>query len=871
MLRQLLNSSARKAYRIPAVTQTQARDVLTFVTQPTQGDSVVVGELTYTFVNVLVPISDTGEATPPLGLPGQVVIGATAAVTAQNFIDAVTADSGTNVNAGVLYGTNTVANSDIFFPAANSTAPSGLIAPVVVGNTATVGALDFGASFNTLVASESTSGARMSWSSSTFIGGSNPSFDTAITGAAIWLEFNDPDTDVVKSPIVADEWNRYYWASASLMPQYNTYDRLAAGLPPWLLGVPPPGCAPILSVAGGGNNLALGNFATNNTEGYILANSVFLTPFTTPGDTQIQDVQFVSADSDATTRWAAVVYSDNAGAPGDLLNTGIIQTGVSSSSNNISSFLNPSNLIGNSQYWLGIIIDTVHLVLGGATGSASFAATFANGPPGTAPAGLTNTQPGINMWGDFITSDVLESRAYAYTWLSAYGEEGPPSPPTLLNGWSNGTWTLGLWQPPPADLGIERNLATINIYRTVPGSGGATVFFFVANVPIGTASYVDTLANNVVALASQLTSTSWFPPPENLQGLKVMQNGMIAGFIGTEVWFCEPFRPHAWPPSYVLTVDFPIVGLGLSNGALIVATGSVPFVITGSAPSQMTQQKCSLANPCASRASIIDGDGAVSYMSPNGLIQVTGAGVATNTTDLWFTREQWQQLTPQKYARSIFLASCYYCLGSVSPPSVSPPDNSLAQQGFTIELDQDNTSFTIWPQPGGHRLGFNKLTSPTGYDISNVMTDPWTGHGLLISNGAVYYFDFTDPAPAMVPYTWKSKIYQQNSKRNYEAFRVFFSVPKNTPAQSAYRLETEPTDPAWQTLAVGQWGIIKTYVDVDGTGNMTLICAREIRSPGELVRLPDGFKAEQWQFQIDARVIISNVQIATTVKELANV
>lgn len=1017
MLRTLTNPNARFAYRIPTVTETQARANLVFITNPVQGDKVVVGDLTYTFVNALVPL---GDANPPvIGLAGQVVIGVTAAVTAANFAAALTADNGTNANMGVLYGDNTQANGDVFYPLANTTPPNGLLAPSVflaaIGATnysvVLFGAVDFGASFNLVNVSESTGAVRLTLladlvslahTTATMVGGSNPSFDTSITGNATWLEFNDPDTNVIKSPVVDDQFNRWYFASPSTMPSYNTYDRIAAGNPAWLLGVPPPGCAPILSVAGGGNNLTLGNYSASGGDVPYLGNFIYLLPFTTPGDTQIQDVKFnlggVQGVIDPNAKFAAVLYEDDGGLPSTLLNTGQIITGVTTANPNTSAFLNPTSLIGNTQYWLGVIVDTQNSFSFsgppvGNNDTAKFPVTFSNGPPGTAPTekafttlksdgvnvangdkvtigfstytfvtalpaaggvkigaspditlqnlmnaiiggpgsgtaydagivanslvtagpegglgltitallqttdytavqtvfspvgspphlsfplatlepGLSTSQSGINMWGDFVTSDIIESRSYVYTWVSAYNEEGPPSPPTILDGWSNGTWTLGLWQPPPDDQGILRNLKSINIYRTVPGQGGSTVFFFVANVPVGTPNYVDKNPNNTIALNQQLESTNWFPPPENLQGLIAMQNGMVAGFIGNEIWFCVPFRPHAWDPTTTLTVDYPVVGLGLTNGTLVVCTSANPFIISGSSPGNMVQQKCANAHPCLSRGSILDGDGAVSYMSPNGLIQVTPAGVASNTTDLWFTRENWQQLTPQKYTHAIFLASCYYALGTDSPPSVSPADTSMAQKGFTIELDQDNTSFTIWPQPGGHRLGFNPLTSPTGFDIQNVMSDPWTGIGMLISNGDVWYFDFSDSNPAMIPYTWVSKIYQQNAKRNYEAMKVFFKVPPNTPAQGQYRNEAPASDPSWNTLATGQWGIIKTFVDVDGTGNLTLIDAREIRKSGELLRIVDGFKAEQWQWEIDARVNISNVQIATTAKELASV
>jgi hypothetical protein len=887
VLRALQNPSARFAYRVPTVSETQARAYLLFKANPVQGDTVVVGDLTYTFVVGLSPIGSKG-------LPGQVVIGANPSVTAANFAAALTADNGTNANMGVLYGNNTEANGDVFYPLPNTTPPTGIL-PVssflvsiasVNYSVVLFGSVSFGASFNTINVSESTGAARttmlgdvlsLAHTTLTMVGGSNPTFGSGITAPSTWLEFNDPDTNVIKSPVVDDTFNRYYSASPSQMPQYNTYDRITAGLPAWLLGVPPPGCAPVVGVTGGGNNLTLGNYSQNSNEVPYPGNAVYLIPFTTPGATIIQDVQFRLGAStgivDTTAKFAAVIYEDNAGVPGTLLNTGEVVDGVTTVNPNISSFVNPSALVANTQYWLGIIVSAQNAFQAGPGDNTAnvktFSAPFTNGPPGTAPAATSSA--GINMWGDFVTSDVVESRAYVYTWVSAYNEEGPPSPPTLVDGWSNGTWSVGLWQPPPDDLGILRNLKNINIYRTVPGQGGATVFFFVATVPIGTPSYTDANPNNTVALNDQLSSTNWFPPPENLQGLTVMQNGMVAGFIGTEIWFCEPYRPHAWPPGYVITVDYPIVGLGMTNGTLVVATGANPFIVTGQTPGNMSQLKCANAHPCLSRGSILDGDGAVSYMSQNGLIQVNPQGTATNTTDLWFTREKWQQNTPQKYTHAIFLASCYYCLGTDSPPSVSPADTSVAQQGFTVELDQDNASFTIWPQPGGHRLGFNPLTSPTGFDIQNVMSDPWTGTGLLISNGDVYYFDFSDPAPAMVPYTWVSKIYQQNAKRNYEAMKVFFTVPTNTPSLGQYRNEAVASDPSWSALGPNQYGIIKTFADSDGSGNMVLMDCREIRASGELLRLIDGFKAEQWQWEIDARVRISNIQIATTAKELASV
>jgi hypothetical protein len=646
------------------------------------------------------------------------------------------------------------------------------------------------------------------------------------------------------------------------------------------------------------------------------ANYIYLVPITSTGATTLSDVQFNCSAASSSANFAAILYADNNGVPGELISVGNIVNGVvaSTTSSNQSDFLNPPGLIADDQYWIGIYTDTALSFTAASAGAATsaFASTFTNPPPTTAPtAAVLGT--GINLFGDFVTDSVIEGRAYTTTYVSGYNEEGPPSPATLLTGWNNGVWTVQMFTPTVDDMGILRNIQFQNLYRTVVGQGGATVYYYVAtfrlsdwaysltgtqgpwyggnnNLGSPTLSYsgytitglsssngtfTDTLPDNYVALNNQLASTSWYPPPENLQGLIALPNGMMAGFVNNEVWFCEPYYPHAWPPQYVLTTEYPIIGLGVTSGALVACTGATPYVFNGVNPSAMTSIKSTAVAPCSSRGSILSGDAAVTYTSPNGLMQVTNSGQVLNTTELWITRENWQQLTPQEYARAIYLASCYFCFGTTSPSSVVPVDNSVAQEGFIIELDQDNTSFTIWPQPGGHRLGFDQLSSHTGYNIDNVLNDPWTGVGLVISNEAVYYYDFTDPLPAMVPYDWKSKIYQANNKKDYSAFRVFFTVPTNTPALSASRNTAPTNDPSWEALGANQYLIVKAYADAGNsgtaTGQLKLMCCREVRKSGELMRLPSGFKAEQWMFEILGRVVVSNMQVATSVKELGNV
>ena len=734
-------------------------------------------------------------------------------------------------------------------------------------------------------------------------------FVSGITGPSTWLEFNDPDTNVVRSQVVNDQFQRYYAASPSQgAPTYNTLARIQSGSPFFQLGIPAPTVAPIVGVSGGGSSAVLGPQTPNGSVVTINGNTVLLFPIVPSGALALNSIQFLPNSSNPSASYVAVVYADAATGgnvatvPGALLGIGTTNTGVTGSQLSTSTFTNPVALSQSTPYWIGIALSAaVQMQLAdNLNSSAAFNNTFSNGPPGFAP-GVTPNQPDIVMFANLSLGAVVEGRAYVYTYVSAYGEEGPPSPPTLLNGFSNATWTITPALPPANYFGGNGlgNIAFLRIYRTVVSTANAATYFFVADISVGSTdpdavaavaadplvngvgclsprtSYVDNQPDSTVALNLQMPSTNYFMPPSNMQGITVLPNGMYAGFINNQVWFSVPYLPHAWPPGFVYTVDFPIVGLGVTSGALVAVTSSLAWIFNGTSPASLSQVKCMLPAPCTSRGSILSTDIGVFYHSINGLIQIPSTPPAFNSTELWITREKWSQLTPQMYSRAIGMAGCYFAFGTVSPPSVSPQDTSQAQVGYTIELNSDAASFSIWPQPGGHRVGFGEMQAPNGFNVLNVMNDPWTGIGLIIQNGGVYFYDFTDVNYVMQPFDWTSKVYQQSTKKSYEAMRVFLTTIPSTPNNEvASRNESFKTDPSWNALSPSQWGIILVYADVDDgndDGSMQLVTAREIRGSGELLRIESGLKAENWQIRILGRVIVSNIQWATSAKELANV
>ncbi len=849
LLYTLLNSTTQFAYRLPRITENIASATIYVLAKPVDGDMVTLGEEIYTFRDVVEAAYD-------------VYIGATDVTAVTNLFQAFTADNGNNTNAGTNYGVGTIRN-----PAINQHEP--LTTNILATDFPRINcfAPDFGAAFNsTRVAAANA--ARLEWryngvATTTFQGGTNLTFNAGITGDSVWIEFDDPDTDVLRSQVVDDQFERYYFASASVQPKYNTRDRILAGADPWYLGVPAPGCAPGVTVTGGGDQISLGFSTVAGTFFTPGANQIYLVPVMSDGAARLDSIEISPEDTSASAQFAGLIYDDNNGSPGTLMNVSAIVTGCTATTALTMAFQNPSGILANVQYWIGFMSDTtIQFDRANNTGTSGVTSNqvYTSGPP-IVLNNLTSGRPEMKVIGHATSSALQQARSYVYTYVTEYDEESAPSPATVVTGWSNGTWNIDLFTPPPDQMGVTRNITQTKIYRTITSLAGGTTYFFVAKQDVTLPTYVDNFSDDKIAINPLLQSQLWTPPPENLQGIVSLPNGFFAGWKDNEIWFSEPYRPHAWPPSYVLTSEYPIVGLGVTGTAVVACTSGAPYIAQGNAPGSMGATKVAHSEPCHSRGSIVSNNDGVYYTSPNGLILVTQAGTVQNTSDPWITRERWKAITPNRNLRSVFLASSYFSMACVRAG-----DSSVAQQGFTIVLNAaDAQSFSIWPQPGGHRIGFSKLTAPNGFDVDNVFLDPWSGVGCILQNHGVYYFDFEDQASVMQTYIWKSKQFQQKSKKNFEAMRFWFTTPAGTPALNPTRLEADTDDPVWESLPADRYGIVRVYADD------ILVTTREIRVSREMLRILSGFKYETWQFEIEARVPIQNFQFGTSIKALAQV
>ena len=186
------------------------------------------------------------------------------------------------------------------------------------------------------------------------------------------------------------------------------------------------------------------------------------------------------------------------------------------------------------------------------------ALAIAAGPEGV--FGASSSVPG---------APTLETRGYCYTYVTAYGEEGPPSPvSTLVDINPAATVNLSGMSVSP---GASWNVTKKYIYRSNSGTDKAS-FQFVAEVPVATTTYADTKA--AAALGELLPSESWYAPPTNMVGLCLGGNGIAAGFIPgatdatSTLCFSEPYMPHAWPPEYQVSAGVKVLTMVPFAGAV---------------------------------------------------------------------------------------------------------------------------------------------------------------------------------------------------------------------------------------------------------------------------------------------------------------
>ena len=233
------------------------------------------------------------------------------------------------------------------------------------------------------------------------------------------------------------------------------------------------------------------------------------------------------------------------------------------------------------------------------------------------------------------------SRAYVYTMVTGWGEESAPSGASSIIKVETGeTVTVNTFSAVPSG---DRNVTHRRIYRVATGLTGAE-YLFVAEITVATTSYVDSLTD--AQLGEILETTGWLPPPATLAGLIALPNGVMAGFVGNEVYLSVPYAPYAYPLAYKQVTDFPVVALGHFGTAVVAATSGNPYLINGIDPAYAAPSQHPGVLPCVSKRGLVSTEYGVLYPSSAGLVRVTGSGAEVITLPL-IDADDWQNFGPE--------------------------------------------------------------------------------------------------------------------------------------------------------------------------------------------------------------------------------
>lgn len=467
----------------------------------------------------------------------------------------------------------------------------------------------------------------------------------------------------LKSPVINESYNRFYWIDKSVSPsrlmvtQWSVTDfgLNAWASPPsnnkWWVGVPTPTQAPTLTVV---PRTALPD--------YPGASFVFRAWWEYNGKRYDQ----VTLSPTQVVQWQQYTF------------------------NEISKTAEVKNAEG--EVTGGTPNDAVmvtEVTLNDNTGKAIF--SLSGSPTDSYPSRTSALPGGIELYirksGSQYTIDMvwgaMDTRAYVYTVVNTFNEESAPSAaalisPTYIQQVQIQTYVPTFGTPPSG----YRPYSTTRIYRTF---GSSANYVQINQEYVSGVTWRDaTTANNITGTG--LTTLEWDVPPTGLTAIVQMPNGWMAGFSGNILYMSEPYRPSTWP--YKMTFPQTIRGICVGIQGLVVTTSEGCYVVNGVNPGSVTQMRLPVPQSGISQRSMTNVNGAVAFLSPDGIVLVQGSQATLDLSNKLFTREVWRT----RYASELSNMSLAYHDGFL----VAASSNSFL--GFMVRTDEgQGSTFTNYP------------------------------------------------------------------------------------------------------------------------------------------------------------------------------
>ena len=477
--------------------------------------------------------------------------------------------------------------------------------------------------------------------------------------------------------------------------------------------------------------------------------------------------------------------------------------------------------------------------------------------------GIPTPQRGLvatNTGGVIDSTSVSEvlNVSYVYTYVSVFGEEGPPSPPTLPILYEFGQevvlTNIGATETTQLNTNPEYNFGTgalKRIYRSNTGSTD-TLYQFLGEIPFSKESFTDNVAG--AELGEVLPSSTWVGPPNDdiyvnpagpLRGLKELANGIFAGFTGRRICFSEPFLPHAWPVEYRSTVENDIIGLGaVANGVFVLTTGK-PYFFSGNDPSAIVGTQIDFAQGCINVNSIVDMGDSVYYAGPDGLCRINTSGSEILTGRI-LSYSAWT---------STFKANSYIA------------QRHESKYVALFETDDDFNGFVIDPASPDSALSLiSRARSPSavyndeGSDNLYIVEDVASSNNQAIQ---IYRGGNTDTS-----YSWQSKKFISTMPLSMSWVGVYAdSYPVYSSSASATPLLEVTVIVDGVTIFKANLSKNSSSEFIQETTTPSSVADTKLYQP--LMRLPNNF-GEEFEVKITGDVPVNEICLSQSMEEVIN-
>jgi hypothetical protein len=506
--------------------------------------------------------------------------------------------------------------------------------------------------------------------------------------------------------------------------------------------------------------------------------------------------------------------------------------------------------------------------------------------------------------------------AYFYTYVSRYGEEGPPSSIAENSLATDDTRNeVNSISYPTDDHLITAGSARpyVKLYRTVTDGAGSALFlnvldayWFDSTVTYNDGEYVfyddgsgwdlyectvtgsgtwaggshTFIAGEAVA-AADLTSANTVCPSlfydravSGLTNLRAHPNGFYVASKGNMLHFTEPFAPWAFPEDYRIPLDSQVVAIGIYGATIVVATDGWLYTFAGPHPTSLYKTKLSF-QPCLAQRALVETDDGVMFPSLEGFQLVNNNGVTNVTQDL-FDPEDWANFELED-SHGTYYNKSYY--------------------GFFKSANYE----------GSFRIDFINGAITTGNDYH------YAGY-VALEDGkfrTIYYSEIDEPSTLYIArwdtddtryrnYNFKSKNYIMEKPVNFKVCQVI--IDSDFYNDLLQRIEDDAAletlnAAEWAKLAAGNnWGAgdlegplnaiemnvqeingdtlysvadsgAQSYIDFRLYADGVLKFSKQV-STSNMFKLPRGFREKKWHFELSGQIPVKRVTIATSTEEI---